>query len=418
MDTLIIQKFGGTSLESIERISHVATLIAEEVSNGNRIVVVVSAMGSETDRLLGLAKELSYAPDPQELDVLLASGEQVSCALVTLALHKLKIQAVSCLGWQVPIVSDGVHTNARISHIQEHKIQKILSEKQVVVVPGFQGISEESGRVTTFGRGGSDVTAVAMASALKAQRCDIYTDVDGIYTADPRLVSQAQKVDTISYEAMLELASLGAGVLHPRAVELAAKNHVCLRVLSSFEKPGDNSGTWIQETSSGKALECGVVQGIALQAGQACVRLKGEVSLENVFQLLTKARLKPDAIQQQAGQVLLVFSESDADRAYRLLSDLRESGKVHLFMEKGLSKVSLVGVGLQQDMNVVNTLLRTLSQHRIETHAMISSETKISVLMEDVYGELAIRLLHQEYGLKTVNPSHQHHPKWERKEIA
>ena len=401
MNTLIVQKFGGTSLKSIERISYVAKLIASEFYKGKQIVVVVSSMGKETDRLLNLANNLCYKPNLAEVDVLLSSGEQASCALLVIALNKLKIQARSCLGWQVPIITDNVHSNARIIYIETSNLYKILSERKVVVIPGFQGVSKNFSRVTTLGRGGSDVTAVAIASALKASRCDIYTDVDGIYTADPKVVCQAQKLDSISYEVMLELASLGASVLHPRAVELAAKNCLSLRVLSSFKKIKNNSGTLINESST-QFLESGLVQGIALQDSQAFVSLKGSIALEGVFCLLTKARLKPDTIQQQSGQVLLIFEKIDADKAYRLLATLQVSCKFQVKIKRGLSKVSIVGLGLQQDMNVLNILLRILAEHQVKVQAVISSETKVSVLVEEVYGELVIQLLHQAYGLKIV----------------
>ncbi len=404
--SLIVQKYGGTSVGTPERIRAVARRVARYKSLGHKIVVVVSAMSGETNRLIGLAREIMAEPDPRELDVIVSTGEQVTIGMTTLALIELGIKAKSYTGSQVKILTDDAHTKARILKIDHHNIQEDLDQGYVVVVAGFQGVDEQ-GNITTLGRGGSDTTGVALAAALKADECQIYTDVDGIYTTDPRVVPEAKKLDSITFEEMLEMASLGSKVLQIRAVEFAGKYKVKLRVLSSFEEEGD--GTLITFEEKNK-MEDPIISGIAFNRDEAKVSILGVPDKPGIaYQILgpiADANIDVDMIIQNVGAVgttdfTFTVNRIDLNKALGILNE-KVKGHVNAREVNGndkIAKVSIVGVGMRSHVGVASQMFRTLSEEGINIDMISTSEIKISVLIDEKYLELAVRALHKAFGL-------------------
>lgn len=404
--SLIVQKYGGTSVGTPERIRAVARRVARYKSLGHQIVVVVSAMSGETNRLIGLAREIMIEPDPRELDVIVSTGEQVTIGMTTLALIELGIKAKSYTGSQVKILTDDAHTKARILKIDHHNIQEDLDQGYVVVVAGFQG-EDEQGNITTLGRGGSDTTGVALAAALKADECQIYTDVDGIYTTDPRVVPEAKKLDSITFEEMLEMASLGSKVLQIRAVEFAGKYKVKLRVLSSFEEEGD--GTLITFEEKNK-MEDPIISGIAFNRDEAKVSILGVPDKPGIaYQILgpiADANIDVDMIIQNVGAVgttdfTFTVNRIDLNKALGILNE-KVKGHVNAREVNGndkIAKVSIVGVGMRSHVGVASQMFRTLSEEGINIDMISTSEIKISVLIDEKYLELAVRALHKAFGL-------------------
>jgi aspartate kinase len=406
--SLIVQKYGGTSVGTPERIRAVARRVARYKSLGHQIVVVVSAMSGETNRLIGLAKEIMAEPDPRELDVMVSTGEQVTIGMTTLALIDLGIKAKSYTGSQVKILTDDAHTKARILKIDHHNIQEDLDQGYVVVVAGFQGVDEQ-GNITTLGRGGSDTTGVALAAALKADECQIYTDVDGIYTTDPRVVPEAKKLDSITFEEMLEMASLGSKVLQIRSVEFAGKYKVKLRVLSSFEEEGDGTLITFEEKNN---MEDPIISGIAFNRDEAKVSILGVPDMPGIaYQILgpiADANIDVDMIIQNVGAVgttdfTFTVNRIDLNKALGILNE-KVKGHVNAREVNGndkIAKVSIVGVGMRSHVGVASQMFRTLSEEGINIDMISTSEIKISVLIDEKYLELAVRALHKAFGLDT-----------------
>ena len=404
--SLIVQKYGGTSVGTPERIRAVARRVARYKSLGHQIVVVVSAMSGETNRLIGLAKEIMAEPDPRELDVMVSTGEQVTIGMTTLALIDLGIKAKSYTGSQVKILTDDAHTKARILKIDHHNIQEDLDQGYVVVVAGFQGVDEQ-GNITTLGRGGSDTTGVALAAALKADECQIYTDVDGIYTTDPRVVPEAKKLDSITFEEMLEMASLGSKVLQIRSVEFAGKYKVKLRVLSSFEEEGDGTLITFEEKNN---MEDPIISGIAFNRDEAKVSILGVPDKPGIaYQILgpiADANIDVDMIIQNVGAVgttdfTFTVNRIDLNKALGILNE-KVKGHVSAREVNGndkIAKVSIVGVGMRSHVGVASQMFRTLSEEGINIDMISTSEIKISVLIDEKYLELAVRALHKAFGL-------------------
>jgi aspartate kinase len=404
--SLIVQKYGGTSVGTPERIRAVARRVARYKSLGHQVVVVVSAMSGETNRLIGLAKEIMEEPDPRELDVMVSTGEQVSIGMTALALIDLGIKAKSYTGSQVKILTDDAHTKARILKIDHNNIQDDLDKGFVVVVAGFQGV-DERGNITTLGRGGSDTTGVALAAALKADECQIYTDVDGIYTTDPRVVPEAKKLDSITFEEMLEMASLGSKVLQIRSVEFAGKYKVKLRVLSSFEEEGDGTLITFEEKNN---MEQPVISGIAFNRDEAKVTILGVPDKPGIaYQILgpiADANIDVDMIIQNVGAVgttdfTFTVNKNDLNKALAILNE-KVKGHVGAREVNGndkIAKVSIVGVGMRSHVGVASQMFRTLSEEGINIDMISTSEIKISVLIDEKYLELAVRALHKAFGL-------------------
>ena len=404
--SLIVQKYGGTSVGTPERIRAVARRVARYKSLGHQIVVVVSAMSGETNRLIGLAKEIMAEPDPRELDVMVSTGEQVTIGMTTLALIDLGIKAKSYTGSQVKILTDDAHTKARILKIDHHNIQEDLDQGYVAVVAGFQGVDEQ-GNITTLGRGGSDTTGVALAAALKADECQIYTDVDGIYTTDPRVVPEAKKLDSITFEEMLEMASLGSKVLQIRSVEFAGKYKVKLRVLSSFEEEGDGTLITFEEKNN---MEDPIISGIAFNRDEAKVSILGVPDKPGIaYQILgpiADANIDVDMIIQNVGAVgttdfTFTVNRIDLSKALGILNE-KVKGHVGAREVNGndkIAKVSIVGVGMRSHVGVASQMFRTLSEEGINIDMISTSEIKISVLIDEKYLELAVRALHKAFGL-------------------
>jgi aspartate kinase len=401
---LIVQKYGGTSVGSIERIRNVAKRCLASQRKGHKVVVIVSAMSGETNRLLGLAKQITDIPDERELDVIAATGEQVTVGLLALAIQAEGGRAISFLGHQVRVLTDSAFARARIKDIDARAINTALDEGKIAVVAGFQGV-DESGNITTLGRGGSDTSAVAVAAALKADSCEIYTDVDGVYTADPNVVSTARKVERISYEEMLELASLGAKVLQIRSVEFGMKYGVRIHVRSSFN---DNEGTWVVPEE--KAMESVVVSGVTATKDEAKITLQGITDMPGiqakVFRPLAEAGISLDVIVQayiQDGRTNLTFtlSATDLPRARDILtkkcSDVCTPDQIK--SESGLSKVSVVGVGMRSHAGVALKMFEVLAKENIHVHLISTSEIKISCVVDAKYAELAVRALHDGFDL-------------------
>ena len=404
--SLIVQKYGGTSVGTPERIRAVARRVARYKSLGHQVVVVVSAMSGETNRLIGLAKEIMEEPDPRELDVMLSTGEQVSIGMTALALIDLGIKAKSYTGSQVKILTDDAHTKARILKIDHNNIQDDLDKSYVVVVAGFQGV-DEKGNITTLGRGGSDTTGVALAAALKADECQIYTDVDGIYTTDPRVVPEAKKLDSITFEEMLEMASLGSKVLQIRSVEFAGKYKVKLRVLSSFEEEGDGTLITFEEKNN---MEQPIISGIAFNRDEAKVTILGVPDKPGIaYQILgpiADANIDVDMIIQNVGAVgttdfTFTVNKNDLNKALTILNEKVKNhvGAKEVNGNDKIAKVSIVGVGMRSHVGVASQMFRTLSEEGINIGMISTSEIKISVLIDEKYLELAVRALHKAFGL-------------------
>lgn len=414
----IVMKFGGTSMAGMERIRNVAKRVKHVVEQGNEVAVVVSAMAGETDRLVGFCKEASALYDPAEYDVVVASGEQVTSGLLAMTLKAMGVDARSWLGWQLPIRTVEAHTKARIRSIDTDGLVAAMSAGQVAVIPGFQGMME-TGRVATLGRGGSDTSAVAVAAAIKADRCDIYTDVNGVYTTDPRIVSRARKLDMVTYEEMLELASVGSKVLQTRSVELAMKEQVRVQVLSSFDDPEQEElpGTLIVSDEEMEAhlakdsdMERQLITGIAADKNEAKVILTrvpdrpGAVA--SVFGPLAEASINVDMIIQNVGRdkgetdVTFTVPAADLARSISLLEAQKEKiGFNRIISDPKVAKVSVVGVGMKSHAGVAATMFKALAERGINVLAVATSEIKVSVLIDEDETELAVRVLHTAYGL-------------------
>ena len=403
---LIIQKYGGTSVGSPERIKNVARRIAKFQSKDHRLVVVVSAMSGETNRLIALAKEIQANPDPRELDVMVSTGEQISVALLSMSLMELGIKARSYTGSQVRILTDSAHNKARILKIDEDRIRADLDDGYIVVVAGFQGV-DESGSITTLGRGGSDTTAVALAAALSADECQIYTDVDGVYTTDPRIVPEARRLKTITFEEMLEMASLGSKVLQIRSVEFAGKYKVRLRVLSSFEEGGE--GTLITFEGD-KDMEQAIISGIAFNRDEAKITVLGVPDRPGIaYQILgpvADANIDVDMIIQNMGHDGLTdFSFTVPRNDFLKTIDILKSqvqphiGAQDVIGGDRIAKVSIVGVGMRSHVGIASKMFRTLAEEGINIQMISTSEIKISVVVDEKYMELAVRVLHKVFDL-------------------
>ncbi len=398
-----VQKFGGTSVGTIDRIQHVARLVEQTYKAGHQLVVVLSAMSGETDRLLKMAKELSADPDDREMDVLLSSGERVTIALMAIVLKKLGIKARSFTGRQVGIVTDSAHTKARVSRVDTDRVMGALKEGVVPIVAGFQGINEASD-VTTLGRGGSDLTAVVLAAALKADSCVIYTDVDGVYTADPNIVPLARRLEKVSYEEMLELASLGAKVLQTRSVELAAKYQVPVVVKSTFQ---DGPGTLVVKEDAD--MEQVLVSGVTGDRNQAKVTVVGVPDQPGIaaklFGQIAHASINVDMIIQNVSQdsltdISFTVPRADLTRSMSLVQDVAKSINARsVEVNETIAKVSMVGVGMRSHSGVAAQMFQVLSREGINIMMISTSEIKISCVVEEKYMELAMRTLHQEFGL-------------------
>jgi len=401
---LIVQKFGGTSVGTIERIEQVAEKVKKFREAGDDLVVVLSAMSGETNRLIDLAKQISDQPVPRELDVIVSTGEQVTIALLAMALIKRGVPAVSYTGNQVRILTDSAHNKARILQIDDQKIRGDLKAGRVVVVAGFQGVDEQ-GNITTLGRGGSDTTGVALAAALKADECQIYTDVDGVYTTDPRVVSQAQRLDKITFEEMLEMASLGSKVLQIRAVEFAGKYNVPLRVLHSFQE-GPGTLITIDEEES---MEQPIISGIAFNRDEAKLTIRGVPDTPGVaFKILgpiSAANIEVDMIVQNVSHdnttdfTFTVHRNDYAKAQHVLETTASEIGAREVIGDTKIAKVSIVGVGMRSHAGVASRMFEALAKESINIQMISTSEIKVSVVIEEKYLELAVRALHTAFEL-------------------
>ncbi|MDH4583173.1 aspartate kinase [Pseudomonas sp. BN415] len=401
---LIVQKFGGTSVGTVERIEQVAEKVKKFREGGDDIVVVVSAMSGETNRLIDLAKQISDQPVPRELDVMVSTGEQVTIALLAMALIKRGVPAVSYTGNQVRILTDSAHNKARILQIDDQKIRADLKAGRVVVVAGFQGV-DEHGNITTLGRGGSDTTGVALAAALKADECQIYTDVDGVYTTDPRVVPQAQRLDKITFEEMLEMASLGSKVLQIRSVEFAGKYNVPLRVLHSFQEGPGTLITLDEEES----MEQPIISGIAFNRDEAKLTIRGVPDIPGVaFKILgpiSAANIEVDMIVQNVAHdnttdFTFTVHRNDYQNAQRVLEQTAsEIGAREVIGDTKIAKVSIVGVGMRSHAGVASRMFEALAKETINIQMISTSEIKVSVVIEEKYLELAVRALHTAFEL-------------------
>jgi len=404
---LLVQKFGGTSVGTVEKIEKIADKLLASQKAGNGIVAVVSAMSGETNRLIELAKQISPEPNAREFDVLVSTGEQVTIALLTMALHARGVDARSYTGAQVKILTDGSHTKARIMEIDDASMKSDLDHGRVIVVAGFQGV-DENGNITTLGRGGSDTTAVALAAALKADECQIFTDVDGVYTTDPRVEPNARRLSRITFEEMLEMASLGSKVLQIRAVEFAGKYNVPLRVLSSFE---DGPGTLIsyEQRSEGKAMEQPVISGIAFNRDEAKLTILGVPDTPGVaYQILgpiSDANIEVDMIIQNVAadsttDFTFTVHRNDFDKALKILKDIATAvGAREVVGDPVIVKVSIVGVGMRSHAGIASKMFKALSDEGINIRMISTSEIKISVVIDEKYLELGVRTLHTAFGL-------------------
>ena len=405
--SLIVQKFGGTSVGDAERIKNVAGRIAKSCADGNSIVVVLSAMSGETDRLLSLAKSIVSDPRGRETDVLLSTGEQVSIALLSMALEELGVPAVSFTGPQVKILTDNVYNKARIEDIDSTRLRATLDDGKVAVVAGFQGVDSE-GNITTLGRGGSDTTAVALAAALEADECQIYTDVDGVYTTDPRIVPEARRLSQVTYEEMLEMASLGAKVLQIRAVEFASKYKVKLRVLSSF---CDGIGTLI--TTEENIMEEALISGVTLNRNEAQVMMVGVPDRPGVASSIlgpvADANIEVDMIVQNsaadgATDFTFTVSRDDYDLTLRILNEIAETLSAREVRgDRNIVKLSIVGVGMRSHAGIASRMFKALSKENINILMISTSEIKISIVVDQKYSELGVRVLHSEFGLSETS---------------
>ena len=402
----IVMKFGGTSVADLDRIRNAAKRVKAEYDQGNEIAVAVSAMAGETNRLVDFVTDANKLHDAREYDVVVSSGEQVTSGLMALTLQEMGLPARSWLAWQIPILTDDVHGKARIQAIETENMIERFADRQIAVVAGFQGISPDR-RVTTLGRGGSDTSAVALAAALEADRCDIYTDVDGVYTSDPRIVTKARKLDRITYEEMLEMASQGAKVLQTRSVELAMKAGVRLQVLSSFR---EEPGTLVVDED--EIVEHQIVSGIAYSRDEAKISLSGVSDKPGVaagiFGPLSEANVNVDMIVQsmaadgQRTDMTFTVGKADFDRAMEVLNGVKDDvGCNDVLSDQNVVKISVIGVGMRSHAGVAQVMFRTLAEKGINIQVISTSEIKISVLVAEEYTELALRALHTAYGLDT-----------------
>ena len=404
----IVMKFGGTSMAGIERIRHVANLVKREAEAGNEVAVVVSAMAGETDRLIQFCREASSLYDPREYDVVVASGEQVTSGLLAITLQGMGLDARSYMGWQLPVRTTAAHSAALIEGIDVDVLNRVFDGGGIAVIPGFQGVAAD-GSVATLGRGGSDTSAVALAAAMKADRCDIYTDVDGVYTTDPRIVPRARKLEVITYEEMLELASVGAKVLQTRSVGLAMRENLPIRVLSSFE---DRPGTMVvsDEELEGMNMERQLITGIAYDKNEARVTLTGlpdnPGTVAAIFAPLAEANVNVDMIVQSVPRAGvksdLTFTVPTASLALStdVLNKLKDQiGFDDILTDMNVVKVSAVGVGMRSNAGIASQMFQALAGRGINILAITTSEIKVSVLIPEEYTELAVRVLHTTYGL-------------------
>lgn len=405
---LIIQKYGGTSVGNTERIKSVAKRIAKFQTKGHQLVIVVSAMSGETNRLIALAKDIQALPNPRELDVVVSTGEQVTIGLLCMALIEEGLKARSYTGGQVRILTDSAHTKARILEIDEQRMRQDLNDGCVVVVAGFQGV-DEAGNITTLGRGGSDTTGVALAAVLRADECQIYTDVDGVYTTDPRIVPEARKLDHITFEEMLEMASLGSKVLQIRSVEFAGKYKVKLRVLSSFQEGGE--GTLITFEDDTK-MEQPIISGIAFSRDEAKLTVMGVPDKPGIaYQILgpiSEANIDVDMIIQNVGtdgstDFSFTVTRSEYDRTTKILEQVKaHTGAREVRGDRTMAKVSVVGVGMRSHVGIASKMFRTLAEEGINIQMISTSEIKISVAIDEKYLELAVRVLHKAFELDQI----------------
>ncbi len=403
--TLLVQKYGGSSVANIERIQNVARRIQKNHNEGHQMVIVLSAMSGETDRLLGLAHALTKRPNPREMDALISTGEQVSISLLCIALEAMGIKAKSYNGDQARILTDRVHTKARIKNIDTSAMEADLAAGYVIVVAGFQGVTTD-GSVTTLGRGGSDTTAVALAASLKATECQIYTDVDGVYTTDPRIEPKARKLDKIAFEEMLELSSLGSKVLQIRSVELAAKNNVPIRVLSSLTDGGE--GTLIT-TEKDIDMEAALISGVATSKNEAKITVLGVPDQPgiafNILEQISEANIEVDMIVQNIAQddttdFTFTVNEIDFDKALEIAEAAAQAmGARSVIGDKDIVKVSLVGLGMRSHAGVASLMFKALANEKINIKMISTSEIKVSVIIDSKYHELAVRTLHDAFKL-------------------
>ena len=402
--TRIVMKFGGTSVADIDRIKAVAIRVKREVDAGHEVAVVVSAMAGATNQLVGWTNAVARLHDAREYDSVVASGEQVTAGLVAIALQEIGVSARSWLGWQIPIRTDDAHGKARIQLIETEELDRRMARGEVAVVAGFQGLGSDN-RITTLGRGGSDTSAVALAAALQADRCDIFTDVDGVYTTDPRIVAKARKLDKITYEEMLEMASLGAKVLQIRSVEMAMKHHVRLQVLSSFV---DRPGTLVVDED--EIVEQELVSGIAYSRDEAKITLTHVPDRPGVaatiFGPLAEAHINVDMIVQNVAgggdftDITFTVTKADLERAIRVLEDRHKDLRFKALQpDPNVVKVSVIGVGMRSHAGIAQRMFHTLAEKGINIQVISTSEIKISVLIAEEYTELAVRSLHTAYGL-------------------
>ena len=403
----IVMKFGGTSVADLDRIRNVARRVKRQVDAGHQVAVVVSAMSGVTNQLVAWCQALAPLHDAREYDSVVATGEQVTSGLTAIALQEIGVDARSWAGWQIPLRTDGAHGKARIEQIEGATLLERMAKGQVPVVAGFQGIGPDN-RITTLGRGGSDTSAVALAAALKADRCDIYTDVDGIYTTDPRIVARARKLDKIAYEEMLELASVGARVLQTRSVELAMKENVRVQVLSSFKDAAEEGTGGSLVVDEDEIVEQEIVSGIAYSRDEAKITIRRVPDRPGVaaaiFGPLTEANVNVDMIVQNVsadGTTDMTFTVGRADLklAQATLSAASSVGYSEVLTDSDVAKISVVGVGMRSHVGVANTMFRTLAEKSINIQVISTSEIKVSVLVGAEYTELAVRALHTAYGL-------------------
>ena len=416
----IVMKFGGTSMAGTERIRRVANIVRRQQAAGHEVAVVVSAMAGETDRLVGFCREANALYDPAEYDVVVAAGEQVTSGLLALTLQAMGCKARSWLGWQLPIRTDDAHAKARIEDIDSEALIASMQSGEIAVIPGFQGLAP-TGRVTTLGRGGSDTSAVAVAAGIKADRCDIYTDVDGVYTTDPRIVAKARKLPNVTYEEMLELASVGSKVLQTRSVSLAMKEGVRVQVLSSFiddDAPlaDELPGTMIvsDEELEGLDMERQLITGIAADKNEAKVTLTRVAdrpgAVAAIFDPLAAANINVDMIIQNVAKdkgetdVTFTVTQADLDRTQALLEERKDTiGFYRMITDSKVAKISVVGVGMRSHAGIAATMFKTLADRGINIQAISTSEIKVSVLIDADETELAVRVLHTAYGLDAAD---------------
>jgi len=407
--SLIVQKYGGTSVGSIERIRSVARRVARYHREGHQLVIVLSAMSGETNRLLGLARELSANPNPRELDVIASTGEQVSIGLLAIALHDMGLKARSYTGTQVRILTDAAHTKARILQIDEQRMRKDLANGTIAIVAGFQGVDKD-GNITTLGRGGSDTSGVALAAALKADECQIYTDVDGVYTTDPRIVPEARRLDAITFEEMLELASQGSKVLQIRSVEFAGKYLVKLRVLSSFDDPETDAPGTLITYEENDTMEQAIISGIAFNRDEAKISVMGVQDRPGIAYALlgpiAAANIDVDMIVQNIGasghtDFSFTVNRNEFQRAMNVLAG--EKGKTFeardIIGDNRIAKVSAVGIGMRSHVGLASKMFKALADEGINIQMISTSEIKIAVVIDEKYLELAVRVLHKAFEL-------------------